>query len=168
MVHKNDGTQEKDESRPPTLEDLVNLALALNQSCAEYIIIGGMAMIQQGFVRATEDIDLLVRTTHENEAKVIKALMSLPDQAVQEIQPGDLDQYEVIRIADEIVVDLMKSACGIDYDKAKKGIVMVDIQGVTIPFAGADLLLQLKQSIRPKDQLDADFLRAKIKSHKNG
>ena len=42
------------------LADLVSLCRSLNREGARYVVIGGMAMIQAGFVRATEDIDLLV------------------------------------------------------------------------------------------------------------
>ncbi len=50
MVTQNDDTPEA-ESRPPQLTDLVALAQALNQRSAKYVIIGGIAMIQQGFTR---------------------------------------------------------------------------------------------------------------------
>ncbi len=56
MVDTND--DKRNESRPPTLTDLTNLCRALNEASAKYIIIGGMAMIEAGYVRATEDIDL--------------------------------------------------------------------------------------------------------------
>ncbi len=48
------------ESRPPTVEDLVKLCRSLNHAGARYLVIGGMAVIQAGFVRATADIDLLL------------------------------------------------------------------------------------------------------------
>ncbi len=44
------------ESRPAGLRDLVELCRNLNREEAKYIVIGGMAIIQAGFVRATEDI----------------------------------------------------------------------------------------------------------------
>jgi hypothetical protein len=37
---------------------------------------------------------------------------------VRDLQPGELQQYTVIRVADEILVDLMRSAGGIDYTEA--------------------------------------------------
>ncbi|MBI3534547.1 MAG: hypothetical protein HY072_03545 [Deltaproteobacteria bacterium] len=128
-------------------------------------MIGGMAMIQQGFVRATEDIDLLVDVSLQNEEKIRKALAFLPDKAVLEIKHGDLDTYEVIRVADEIVVDLMKSACGIDFSQAASKIISIEIQGIKIPFANIDLLIELKQSAREKDKIDLQFLKHK-KSNK--
>lgn len=148
------------ESRPPTLLDLVSLCRELNSRQARYIVIGGMAMIQHGFVRATEDIDLLVAVDRENEEKVIESLSTLPDQAAQEIQPGEIDQYEVIRIADEVVVDLMKAACGVKFEQARDRIQWVEIEGTRIPFASLELMQELKQGLRPKDKMDLDFIRA--------
>jgi hypothetical protein len=39
----------------------------------------------------------------------------------------DLDNYLVVRVADEFIVDLMKSACGIEYVEASKLIQFVKI-----------------------------------------
>ena len=58
----------------------------------------------------TGDIDLMVAVDLENEARVFSALSTLPDNAVRELKPGELQQYNVIRVADEILVDLMRSA----------------------------------------------------------
>ena len=157
MVIQNEDSRE---SRPPTLKDLLDLCRQLNSRKVKYIVIGGLAVVQHGFVRATEDIDLLVETSLENEKALIEILSKLPDSAASELKPGEIDQYEVIRVADEIVIDLMKTACGVSYAEASKGISNVTIQGVTIPFAGIDLMIRLKQSVRPKDKTDLDFLMA--------
>ena len=110
--------EEQTPSRTPEQNDLVKLCAALNAQNALYIVVGGMAIIQQGFLRATEDIDLLLENSRENQARVRKALEILPDQAVREMDETDLDEYGVVRVADEIVVDLMLSACGIAYEDA--------------------------------------------------
>jgi hypothetical protein len=153
---------EEQTPRPPEQSDLVKLCAALNAHGARYIVVGGMAIIQQGFLRATEDIDLLLENSRQNQARVRKALEVLPDQAVREMSEGDLDAYHVVRIADEIVVDLMLSACGIDYDGAADEVESVVIQGVAIPFASARLLLRTKQTYREKDIPDRIFLQQKI------
>ena len=152
------------ESRPPTLEDLVRLCHSLNEQGARYVVIGGMAVIQAGFVRATADIDLLVDADPANQDKIRAAMMHLPDQAIREVRPDDLDNYVVVRVADEIVVDLMKSACGIEYDEASQSVIWVEIRGETIPFASPALLLRLKQSVREKDKLDRMFLEELLRS----
>lgn len=146
------------ESRPPTIKDLVDLCRELNVRGAKYIIIGGTAMLELGFVRATEDIDLLVDASLDNEKRIFDALATLPDQAVLELQAGDLEQYQVIRVADEITVDLMAKACGVDFAEAQTEIRIVELQGVKIPFATAELMLKLKQSVREKDVMDRNYL----------
>ena len=64
MVDSHDGAPT--ESRPPTLADLLTLCRRLNDEGARYLVVGGMAVIRAGFVRATEDIDLLVDAAAEN------------------------------------------------------------------------------------------------------
>ena len=45
---------------------------------------------------------LIVAADRENESRVFDALATLPDQAVRELQAGELQQYTVIRVADEM------------------------------------------------------------------
>jgi hypothetical protein len=146
------------EARPPLLEDLVSLCRRLNEAGARYVVIGGMAVIQAGFGRATNDIDLLIDAMPENQDRVRRALMALPDQAVRDMAEDDLEKYIVVRVADEIVIDLMKEACGIRYDEASRMVERVDIEGVTIPFASPRLLWRTKDTVRDKDKADRAFL----------
>jgi hypothetical protein len=117
-----------------------------------------MAVIQAGFGRATNDIDLLIDASQDNQARVRRALMGLSDQAVRDMAADDLDKYVVVRIADEIVVDLMKSACGVAYGDAIGMTDDVEIDGVLIPFANARLLWRTKNTLRDKDKVDRAFL----------
>ena len=87
-----------DECREPTLEDLVKLCRALNEVGARYLVIGGFAIRAAGYTRNTIDVDLLVETGAENESRVIRALMVLPDQAARELKPGDVAQFGVVRV----------------------------------------------------------------------
>jgi hypothetical protein len=66
-------------------------------------------------------------------------------------------------VADEIVVDLMLSACGVTYADASGEIEERDINGVAIPFASAKLLLRMKQTYREKDIPDRLFLEEKLR-----
>jgi hypothetical protein len=146
------------EPRVPTIGDLVSLCRRLNDAGARYLVIGGWAIIQHGFGRTTGDIDLLVDSSSENFANIQKAMLTLPDGAIREVQPDDLDKYVVVRVGDEFVVDLMKSACGIEYAEASSSISWMTVQGVKIPFANARLLLRLKQTHREKDAMDRAYL----------
>jgi predicted nucleotidyltransferase len=148
------------ESREPTVEDLRDLCRELNQRGAKYVVVGGFAMRAANYNRRTMDVDLMVAVDAENEAKVFAALATLPDKAVLELQPGELQQYNVIRVGDEILVDLMRSAGGIEYAEAAKDVVIREVDGVAIPFASPRLLWRMKAvTHREKDAADLVFLR---------
>ena len=149
--------------RPAGRTDLVALCQAFNTESALYVVVGGMAMIQQGFLRATEDVDLLLEGSAENVARVRRALEILPDKAIREMDPDDLETYTVVRVADEIVVDLMLKTCGLSFEDARAEIEWREVDGVPIPFASASLLVRMKQTGREKDVLDLRFLEEKLR-----
>ncbi len=153
------------EARPPTLEDLVSLCRELNSRGALYLVVGGFAIRAAGYDRATMDVDLLVDSSLENEARVVAALATLPDQAILEMQPGEVAEYTVVRVGDEIVVDLMASACGIHYAEAADHIDYHEVDGTRIPFASPLLLWRMKATThREKDIPDLYFLRRLLES----
>ena len=153
-------------TRVPDENDLVKLARELNRLGVAYLVIGGFAINRLGLVRATDDLDLLIARDAANQALVKKALEILPDKAVRELAKDDLAQWIVVRVNDDITVDLMTEACGIDYEAARDGIELVDMAGVIIPFAGAELMLKMKQGARAKDAEDRSFLQQLLKSRK--
>ncbi len=160
MAMADDHSSSELESREPTVEDLRNLCRELNLRGAKYVVIGGFAIRAANYLRQTMDVDLMVAADAENEAKVFGALSSLPDNAVRELQPGELQKYNVIRVADEILVDLLRSAGGIEYAEAAKDVVVREVDGVPIPFASPRLLWRMKAGThREKDALDLLFLR---------
>lgn len=154
---------EEPQTRPPEIEDLVNLCRRLNDAGAKYIVVGGMAIIQNGYLRATQDIDLLVDSSEENFHKIRKAMLGLPDQAIKEVEPGDIEKYTVVRVGDEILVDLMEKACGINFEEARPHTKIVDLDGIPIPVATPELLWRMKQTGREKDRLDLLFLQELLK-----
>ena len=150
---------ELDETRPPSDEDLARLASRLNELGTKYIVVGGFAIIAAGFARTTMDIDLLVDVSKENDIKVREALKILPDQAILEIEAGEIEKYVVVRVCDEFTVDLMAKACGMSYADAEGLIEFREYLGVRIPFASPALLWKTKQTFREKDAMDRSFLR---------
>jgi len=165
MADQNDG--EELITRLPTLEDLLFLCRNLNAAGAKYVVIGGWAVIQHGYGRTTEDIDLLVDSSPENFEKIRTAMLALPDGAIREVKPTDLEEFVVVRVGDEVLVDLMKAACGIEYAEASKEIALIDVAGVGIPFASPKLLLRLKQTLREKDAEDRLFLQRLLQEQEN-
>ncbi len=145
--------------RPPTDRDLAALARELNRLGAKYVVVGGFAVGKLGYVRATDDLDLLIAREKSNQLLIRKALEVLPDQAIKELGPDeDMASVVVVRVHDEITVDIMTAACGVDYDEAEKDIEWKDVDGVPVPFANIDLMLKLKRSHRARDQEDRQVL----------
>lgn len=129
-------------TRPPTLDDLKRIAVALNAAHARYLIIGAFAVNYYGFTRATEDLDLLVASDAVNLEHIKQAHCVLPDQAARELTVSDLQEYAVARIVDEITVDLLKKAGDVTYETAET--VIVSIDGVPIPLASLRTLIATK------------------------
>ena len=60
------------ESRIPLPDDLIMICRELNARGAKYMVIGGFAVIQHGFLRNTGDIDVLIEDSPENQIKARK------------------------------------------------------------------------------------------------
>ena len=162
-----DDAPDRGYSRAPELEDLVELCRSLNDQGVRYLLIGGFAVILQGYVRATKDIDLLVDPSPENVRALRAALAKLPDNAAAALTDDEIARYQVVRVADEIVVDLMGSACGIDWTEAMQGGVdRFEIGGVAIPVAGKELLIRMKDTVRESDAADVRFLRLRLEEER--
>ncbi len=153
---------EREVTRVPTDADLVSLAREFNRLGVAYVVVGGFAINRLGFVRATEGIDLLIARDRANQA----ALEILPDGAVRELGGEDVAQWIVVRVNDDITVDLMTEACGVRFEDALTGIETEFIDNVAIPFAGAELMLRMKQSPRDKDSAVGSFLENLLRNRR--
>lgn len=147
------------DSSPPRMEDVSALCRRLNELGAKYVVVGGLAMQQAGYLRATMDVDLIIDVDPGNEAKVLQAASEMPEHAAAELRVGEVAEYTVVRIGDVFTLDLMKSACGIGYDEVSADAVTKDILGIPIPFASPQKLWLMKQTYREKDAVDRLFLR---------
>lgn len=151
-----------EETRPPTVEDLAKLCEELNKEKVKYILIGGFAMIYHGLPRATEDIDLFVDSSSENVERLKKALSYLPDKAIYKMKPTDIEEYQVVRIADEFVIDLIKNVGEITYKDI--GFERVFWRNIEIIVADLETMIKFKErSVRQKDKEDLIFLKLKKK-----
>lgn len=151
-------------AREPQVEDLVRICRALNEAGARYLLIGGFAVIAHGGSRTTKDIDFLIDASPSNVALVKRALRVLEDHAADEIADDDVARYTVVRIADEVVVDLMARACDIDYEEAVADAERLAIGGIDIPIASAATLIRTKNTVRPSDAVDRRYLEELLRS----
>jgi len=129
-------------------------------------MVGGFAINRLGFVRAAEDIHLLIARDLANQALVKQALDFLPDCAIRELGDEDIARWVVVRVNDDITIDLMTEACGVRYEDTAGGVETEIIDGVPTPFAGAELMLKMKQSPRVKSAADRSFLQPLLRSRR--
>lgn len=149
-------------SRPATADDLKSLVASLNENGVDYLLIGGYALYAHGYQRATTDIDILVQPTLDAGRKVRQALLILPDRAAAEIDPAWFEDGEAIRVADDIIVDVMFNACGETFDTLKKYSQIMYIDGIPVSTISLEGLLLTKQTVREKDISDRLILARAI------
>jgi hypothetical protein len=107
-----DDPRDDEYARAPEPGDVVRICRALNEAGARYVLIGGFAVVAHGAGRFTKDIDLLVDDSPENVALVKRGLGILSDNAAAGVADTDVREFVVVRVADEVLVDLMGRACG--------------------------------------------------------
>ena len=163
-----DGSDDRQQySKIPTIEDLVALCRHLNTHQVKYVVVGGLAVIRFGYIRATGDIDLLVEDSPENIEKLRKALSYLPDGEADQIDDTDLSRYRVVRVSGEITVDLIAKACEVTFIETENHILYDEIDDVIIPYLKPSMLIKTKLGVRPKDIQDRNFLQRLIEQDKN-
>ena len=132
---------------------LLRVCQLLNEAGASYLICGAQACILHGLVRTTEDVDILVQPTEENCRRVIEGLARLADGAARELTPKDILENVVVKIADEVEVDVSTYAWKVSYADAIASSHEVMIQGVKVPFLSLDSLIASKETFREQDTI---------------
>jgi hypothetical protein len=150
-------------ARAPEPDDVVRICRALNEAGALYLLIGGFAVIAHGAGRFTKDIDLLVDDSPANVARVKLALAVLADNAASEVADDDVQRHTVVRVADEVIVDLMGRACGLTYADASRDAEAIERSGVSIPLPSPATLIRMKDTPRPQDAIDRAFLEGVLR-----
>jgi hypothetical protein len=146
-------------ARAPEPEDLVRVCRALNAAEARYVLIGGFAVVAHGASRFTKDIDLLVDDAPENVARVKQGLAILADNAAAEVADTDVRDHTVVRVVDEVIVDLMGRACGLTYADVAGDMEWHEFDGVRVPVASPSALVRTKDTYRPQAAIDRTFLQ---------
>jgi len=123
-------------------------------------------VIAHGGARTTKGIDFLVDASPEKVARLRQALRILEDRAIDQVAETDIARYTVVSVADEVVVDLMALACGVDYAEAARDAISLTLDGVVIPLASAGTLIRTKNTVHPSDVADRRYLEELLRAEK--
>jgi hypothetical protein len=121
-----------------------------------------------GLVRTTEDVDILVEDSDENLKKVIAALSEMEDGAAKELTQRDLLENVVVKIADEVEVDVSRSAWRISFNDAIDSALHVEIDGVDVPYVDLKTLIATKETPRERDRADIVGLKRLLQQNPPG
>ncbi len=145
----------------PSFEKLLVL---LAESGVKFVVVGGIAVSLQGYVRLTDDVDLLIAGGDENIDLLLGTLSGYGEGFAAELSRGDFDDSEgAIRIVEETEqcqIDLFTCMSGRRYADVLADADTLTLRGFPIRYASKASLIGWKESsVRDKDKLDAIALR---------
>lgn len=153
----------------PSFEKLLVL---LAEADVRFIIVGGIAVTLQGYVRLTEDIDLLLQDDPANIQRLLGTLADYGEGFARELSAEDFgDEEGAIRIVEEVEqcqIDLFTRMSGRRFADVLSDADTFIVKGYSFPVASKLSLIGWKEkSVREKDRLDASALRRIIDNPKS-
>ncbi len=143
-------------------DDFADLLIELCEAKAEFLLVGGWAVVLYGHVRATDDLDVFVRPTITNSERVFAALEAFgaplrahavtPQHFANE---GDAYRFGIAPLKVEILTQIS----GVSFDEALSGSRTFDLDGHAVPYIGKKALVANKRAAgRHKDLADVEEL----------
>jgi len=148
------------------LPDWIELCKLLSDHNAEFLVIGGQAVIAHGYPRLTKDMDLWVRPTASNGVRVLEALVAF-GAAPDHLLPAQFeDPRTLLMLGNEpFRVDILTDIPGVTFDDAWDSRTYVTLDGVRLPVIGKAQLIRNKRAVgRLQDLADAEELE-KLDAH---
>jgi hypothetical protein len=139
--------------RQPNQTDLLKLAKALADFDVEYVVIGGAAMALHGFPRMTKDIDLLLPVDSINNARLLRALESMPEnkEALATLRPEWMDKGHSTALEGDLYIDLLYVAASKSFDELREHVQTVVLNGIPVVTLDVDGMLLTKKTARESD-----------------
>ncbi len=138
--------------------DFEELLLLLSSSGARFIVVGGVACALNGFVRATEDLDILIESSEENIKKMLDVLRNWGEGYAKELSVTDFPVSPgAVRLIEDFPLDIFTLLNERTYEDLLPK-TRVTTKGV--PYLNRETLIAIKEgSFREKDKIDAIALK---------
>ena len=143
--------------------DFIDFIDALNTSSVNYLLVGGYAVILNGYIRTTGDMDIWVLPTKENYQQLSEAFyrfgMPTFDMTLQKFLLTE--QYDVFTFGrPPVSIDILTKVKGLSFAEAyENGEWFTINEKTSVRFIGLSDLITAKQSAgRPKDLDDLENL----------
>ena len=137
------------------------LLAKLARAEVKFIIVGAVAVALNGFVRTTEDVDILIESSAENVTRLLGELRNFGEGHARELSPADFSESEgAIRIIEDFPLDVFTVMRGKHYADLIASTKSTRIDDVDVSYLDAEALIALKgDSQRDQDRIDVSALR---------
>jgi len=125
-----------------------------------FLIVGGYALAAHGLPRATGDLDAWVWVNPENAQNIMRALNAFGFQNLSLTESDFSKEDSIIQLGyPPFRIDILTSIDGVVFDQAWEKKIVVELNGMNVPFIGRDdLITNKKASGRPQDIADVSRL----------
>lgn len=140
----------------PSFEKLL---VRLADHGVQFIVVGGVAVALQGYMRMTEDVDILIEPSIQNVSRLLDALSDYGEGFARELSMDDFtDEEGAIRVVEEseyCQIDIFTRMTGLYYSDLLRDAGTLEIGDRIVRYASKAALIRLKStSVREKDRLD--------------
>jgi len=140
--------------------DLREFIELLNSESVEYAIVGGWALGFHGRPRYTQDIDILIRATPANAARLEIAIKRFGFGSLGLTANDFIAAGQVIQLGQPPNrIDLLTSLTGVTAEETWPSVEPGELDGIKVFFLGrAELIKNKKATDRPRDRADLEEL----------
>ena len=148
-------------SRPESYFQFEKLLVELVRGGVDFAVVGGVAVALNGFVRATDDLDVIVKESLDNIRKLLGCLSQWGEGWARELKEEDfVPQEGAIRVMEDFDLDIFTRMRGRSLEDFRARLGYLTVGKDRIPYLDASDLVFLKEgSWREKDQLDVGALK---------
>ncbi len=140
--------------------DLREFLELLNSRGVEYVIVGAHSLAFHGRPRYTGDLDILIRATPKNAAKIVDLLNEFGFAHSGFRESDFTEPNQVIQLGRAPNrIDLLSSISGVSTDEAFASKVSAELDGIPVYIISKDALIRNKRAIgRKQDLADLEAL----------
>jgi hypothetical protein len=155
-------------SQPENFFPFEKLLVGLVRSGVDFAVVGGIAISMNGYVRATEDVDIIISDSPENLHKLLPCLQQWGEGWARELKVEDFALEEgSVRLIEDFILDMFIRMRGKSLNDFRPRLRYLETSGVRIPYLAPEDLVFLKEgSWRDKDKLDVLAMREIIDREK--
>lgn len=156
-------------AQPDRLFEADEILVAVSDHGVDFVVIGGIAVQAHGYIRATNDVDIVVEPRTLNLSRLSEALAALESELRT---PGTLELTDPHQLRQAPLIPVMTRAGPLDvvnvehvaggprsYEALRDAALRVDLRGREIAVAALPDLIRMKRAAgREQDLMDIEAL----------